>query len=128
MFAKKQRVEYNDRVVSADTWVPAQVIGVHLDDGPENPYYTIAFQRTRDGETEDMEKQTQPERIRRYPKKEPEPAAEPEAPKEEEGVKGVEGAEGAGADIEGAEEAGEGDVKKQKVEAPEGGAADAGAQ
>ena len=68
MFAKKQRAEYNDRVVSPDTWVSCQVVGVHLDDGPENPYYSITFKRERDGEVEDMEKQTQPERLRRLPK------------------------------------------------------------
>ena len=51
MFAKKQMAEYNDRVVSEDTWVACKIVGVHLDDGPEKPYYTIQFKRTRDGET-----------------------------------------------------------------------------
>jgi uncharacterized membrane protein YgcG len=61
---KHSRVLYNDRVVSPSHWCAAVVTGVHLDDGPDDPYYTVEFRR---GE-EAVEKQTQPERIRKDPR------------------------------------------------------------
>ncbi|GMI30550.1 hypothetical protein TeGR_g7297 [Tetraparma gracilis] len=60
---KHSLVLYNDRVVSPSHWVPAVVTGVHLDDGPDDPYYTVEFRRGG----EKVEKQTQPERIRADP-------------------------------------------------------------
>jgi len=63
MLSKHSFATYNDRVVSLETWVPCEITGVHLDDGPEDPYYTIRFNR---GE-ESMEKQTQPDRLRAPP-------------------------------------------------------------
>ena len=86
MYAKKQRAEYNDRVVGDDVWVSCQIVGVHLDDGPDKPYYTIKFVRDRgDGsERENMEKQTQPERIRRLVKEEKEGGGKGEEGKGEE--------------------------------------------
>ena len=60
MFSKHQHLQYNDRIVSADTWSACGVLSVHLDDGPSNPYYSIKF--FRNGEA--MEKQTQPDRLR----------------------------------------------------------------
>ena len=71
-FAKKQKAEYNDRVVSNDTWVPCVIVGVHLDDGPDKPYYTIEFFR----KGEKIEKQTMSERVRRIVKEEVEKESE----------------------------------------------------
>ena len=87
MYAKKQWCEYEDKV--AGSWTRAQVMGVHMDDGPEKPYYTVSFGRVTDGVEERIEKQTQPERLRRLvPSKAEEvsPATEnkqPESSKEE---------------------------------------------
>lgn len=36
-FCKKQRVKYHNRI--QDTWYDAVIVGVHFDDGPDNPYY-----------------------------------------------------------------------------------------
>ena len=36
-FAKKQRVSYHHR--GSDTYYDAVIAGVHLDDGPDKPYY-----------------------------------------------------------------------------------------
>lgn len=41
-------------------------MGVHLDDGPDKPYYTIEFER----EGEKIEKQTMSERVKRIVVKE----------------------------------------------------------
>jgi hypothetical protein len=71
-FAKRQKAEYNDRVVSDGAWVPCVVVGVHLDDGPDKPYYTIEF--FRNGEK--IEKQTMSERVRRIVKEEVEKESE----------------------------------------------------
>ena len=57
MFQKKEVVLYNDK----STWVSARITGVHLDDGPDKPYYTINFMRG----SEEIEKQTTNERLRR---------------------------------------------------------------
>jgi len=74
VLAKGQRVHY---VVKTDTEIKnfeAVVIDVHLDDGPDNPYYTIKYKKTVIIENEDgtegqdlieVEKQTQPDRLRR---------------------------------------------------------------
>lgn len=40
-FAKKQRVSYHHR--ANDTYYDAVIVGVHLDDGPDKPYYVSDF-------------------------------------------------------------------------------------
>ena len=41
-FVKNQRVRYYHKM--SDTWIDdAHVVGVHLDDGPDKPYYTISY-------------------------------------------------------------------------------------
>lgn len=40
-FAKKQRVSYHHR--ANDTYYEAVIVGVHLDDGPDKPYYVSNF-------------------------------------------------------------------------------------
>ena len=40
-FAKKQRVSYHHR--ANDTYYDAVIVGVHLDDGPDKPYYVSNF-------------------------------------------------------------------------------------
>ena len=52
------QAQYNDKVVDPSLWVPCLIVGVHFDDGPEKPYYTIRFDRGG----EEIEKQTQVER------------------------------------------------------------------
>ena len=56
-FQKKEDVLYKD----GSSWVNARITGVHLDDGPDNPYYTITFMRGDNN----IEKQTTEERLRR---------------------------------------------------------------
>jgi hypothetical protein len=58
VFIKKQSARYLHK--ASKRWFDAHVVGVHLDDGPDNPYYTIKYQST-DGEW--IEKQTTQERL-----------------------------------------------------------------
>lgn len=74
-FAKKQRVIYSHR--ATNSLFEAVVCGVHLDDGPDKPYYSIRYTKPNvrvnenDG-TESVvkqivERQTDPERLERVP-------------------------------------------------------------
>eukprot|EP00591_Stephanopyxis_turris_P011643 CAMPEP_0195520900 /NCGR_PEP_ID=MMETSP0794_2-20130614/17609_1 /TAXON_ID=515487 /ORGANISM="Stephanopyxis turris, Strain CCMP 815" /LENGTH=149 /DNA_ID=CAMNT_0040650339 /DNA_START=245 /DNA_END=694 /DNA_ORIENTATION=- len=72
MLATKQRVSYHHR--GSDEHYDAVIMGVHLDDGPDKPYYTIKYQRRdkvidEDGVEQDVlldiEKQTDPDRLTR---------------------------------------------------------------
>jgi len=59
-FAKQQRVRYYHKL--SDQWIEDAVVeGVHHDDGPEKPYYTIRYVRPEDGAK--MEKQTTEDRL-----------------------------------------------------------------
>mmetsp|Transcript_47739 Transcript_47739/g.144347 ORF Transcript_47739/g.144347 Transcript_47739/m.144347 type:complete len:164 (-) Transcript_47739:228-719(-) len=60
--AKKQRVSYHHK--ASDRRYEAVVVGVHYDDGPDHPYYTIKYSKEND---EEMEKQTTPDRLERLP-------------------------------------------------------------
>lgn len=71
-FAKRQRVQYLHK--QTNTNYDAVIQGVHLDDGPDRPYYTIKYKRPEtifeeDGsereEIIEIEKQTTPDRLRR---------------------------------------------------------------
>ncbi|GFH60106.1 hypothetical protein CTEN210_16582 [Chaetoceros tenuissimus] len=73
-FAKKQRVSYHHR--ANDTYYDAVIVGVHLDDGPDKPYYTIKYKRPNTYENDDgqeiteeieIEKQTTPDRLKAVP-------------------------------------------------------------
>jgi prolyl oligopeptidase PreP (S9A serine peptidase family) len=73
-FAKKQRVRYLNK--TTNSVCDAVVVGVHLDDGPNNPYYTIKFKKQceeilGDGSKKttiiEVEKQTNPDRLSRVP-------------------------------------------------------------
>lgn len=57
-FVKNQRARYVHK--ATEEWFDAWVVGVHLDDGPDNPYYTIQY-HSRDGEW--IEKQTTSNRM-----------------------------------------------------------------
>ena len=59
MFVKNQRALYLHK--ASGQQVDAQVVGVHHDDGPDNPYYTIQYQPSQDGER--IEKQTTGDRL-----------------------------------------------------------------
>jgi hypothetical protein len=73
-FVKKQRVKYLHK--ATEQWFDAHIIGVHFDDGPDKPYYTIKYKKD-DGAVGDngdeiisetiMEKQTTPDRLERVP-------------------------------------------------------------
>ena len=73
-FAMKQRVKYHHK--ATHTFFDAHVVGVHLDDGPDKPYYTIKY-TTRDVAVDEngkqdiseliMEKQTTCDRLERVP-------------------------------------------------------------
>mmetsp|Transcript_50790 Transcript_50790/g.61209 ORF Transcript_50790/g.61209 Transcript_50790/m.61209 type:complete len:147 (-) Transcript_50790:225-665(-) len=72
VFAKKQRVQYLHK--QTNQHYDAVIQGVHLDDGPDRPYYTIIYKRkdtiTDDDGTEretiiEIEKQTTPDRLKR---------------------------------------------------------------
>lgn len=73
-FAKKQRVKYHHK--GTDTVYDAVVVGVHFDDGPDHPYYTIKYSRidselgedgTERETAQEVEKQTTPDRLERVP-------------------------------------------------------------
>mmetsp|Transcript_6415 Transcript_6415/g.7963 ORF Transcript_6415/g.7963 Transcript_6415/m.7963 type:complete len:153 (+) Transcript_6415:86-544(+) len=73
-FAKKQRVSYYSKI--DDRLIDAVIVGVHLDDGPDKPYYTIKYKKLEqriesDGSEKvveiDMEKQTNADRLTRLP-------------------------------------------------------------
>lgn len=69
-YVVNQRVRYYFK--GTETWYDAVIAGVHLDDGPDRPYYTIAYWR-HDVEGEEavvarrVEKQTTPDRLERVP-------------------------------------------------------------
>mmetsp|Transcript_5916 Transcript_5916/g.16075 ORF Transcript_5916/g.16075 Transcript_5916/m.16075 type:complete len:254 (-) Transcript_5916:770-1531(-) len=62
-FIKNQRVTYFHK--RTEVWYhDAYVLAVHLDDGPDNPYYTIRYiKETRSGYSQMMEKQTTRDRL-----------------------------------------------------------------
>lgn len=73
-FCKRQRVMYHHR--SKDAFYEAVIVGVHYDDGPNKPYYTIRYKTTEtltdeQGKTfsqeMDVEKQTTPDRLSQLP-------------------------------------------------------------
>lgn len=73
-YAPHQRVRYHFR--ATDTWYDAAVVAIHLDDGPDKPYYTIKYnkvQKTQNSKGDDVEevvaieKQTDPDRLQRVP-------------------------------------------------------------
>lgn len=70
VLAKKQRVEYKNQ--STGVSHPAVVLDVHLDDGPDKPYYTIKYKKPLEDDAgaqshlvAEVEKQTDPERLKR---------------------------------------------------------------
>jgi hypothetical protein len=74
LFVKKQRVRYLHK--ATEQWFEAHIIGVHLDDGPDKPYYTIKYKKYDVAVGDDgnevisetiMEKQTTPDRLERVP-------------------------------------------------------------
>ena len=73
-FAKKQRVRYFNKV--SNSICDAVVVGVHFDDGPQDPYYTIKYKKqceeiledgTKKTTLREVEKQTNPDRLSRVP-------------------------------------------------------------
>mmetsp|Transcript_26941 Transcript_26941/g.37869 ORF Transcript_26941/g.37869 Transcript_26941/m.37869 type:complete len:163 (+) Transcript_26941:535-1023(+) len=73
-YIAKQRVKYHFR--ATDSFHDAVILGVHLDDGPDHPYYTIKYQKAdvtlnEQGDEEaslvQVEKQTTPDRLHRVP-------------------------------------------------------------
>jgi len=71
-FAEKQRVLYYHKATGQ--YFDSVIVGVHYDDGPDTPYYTIKYtkpniQISDDGAEVDtpieMEKQTNPDRLQR---------------------------------------------------------------
>lgn len=74
VLAKKQRVRYYHKI--ADTYFPAFVVGVHFDDGPDRPYYTIKYKKPESETDSDgkehttfhsIEKQTDSNRLTTVP-------------------------------------------------------------
>lgn len=74
LFAKKQRVRYTNK--SDSSVCDAIICGVHFDDGPDRPYYTIKYKKQVEEELEDgstktniveIEKQTTPDRLVQVP-------------------------------------------------------------
>ena len=59
-FVKNQRARYLHK--ASGEWFDAQVVGVHHDDGPDNPYYTIQYQSSQD-DGKRIEKQTTGDRL-----------------------------------------------------------------
>lgn len=58
-FAKLQRVRYYHKM--SDTWINgAHIVGVHYDDGPDKPYYTIQY----NDDCRKVEKQTTVDRLK----------------------------------------------------------------
>ena len=73
-YAKKQRVRYHNK--ATNSVCDAYIVGVHYDDGPNHPYYTIKYKRQceevlQDGSkrtvVREVEKQTNPGRLSRVP-------------------------------------------------------------
>jgi hypothetical protein len=62
-YPKHSHLLYSDRSTQPPSVVPCTVVSVHLDNGPDEPYYTIRF--LRGGEI--IEKQTQPDRLSTLP-------------------------------------------------------------
>ena len=71
-FVENQRVRYFFK--GNETWYDAIIVGVHYDDGPDRPYYTIRFWRNCPEYEENhmdsvdrqvVEKQTTPDRLER---------------------------------------------------------------
>jgi hypothetical protein len=71
-YAKKQRVRYHNK--ATNSICDAYIVGVHYDDGPNHPYYTIKCKRQceevlQDGSkrtvVREVEKQTNPDRLSR---------------------------------------------------------------
>ncbi|KAL3793668.1 hypothetical protein HJC23_010240 [Cyclotella cryptica] len=72
VFAKNQRVQYHNKLTNAVS--DAVIIGVHLDDGPDDPYYTKRYKKQQEVVQDDgspsvriveVEKQTNPDRLSR---------------------------------------------------------------
>jgi hypothetical protein len=63
LYVKKQRCHYFHK--GSKQWFrDAHIAGVHFDDGPDRPYYTIVYtKKNEDGSTERIEKQTTPDRL-----------------------------------------------------------------
>mmetsp|Transcript_4813 Transcript_4813/g.6490 ORF Transcript_4813/g.6490 Transcript_4813/m.6490 type:complete len:165 (-) Transcript_4813:1409-1903(-) len=70
MFVKKQFVIYHHKASKKKYY--SQVVGVHFDDGPDRPYYTIKYERNEEISEEGgnvrmcievVEKQTTPDRL-----------------------------------------------------------------
>ena len=73
-FAEKQRVRYLNK--ATNSICDAVVVGVHYDDGPDNPYYTIKYKKqceeilddgSKKTTVREVEKQTNPDRLSRVP-------------------------------------------------------------
>ena len=73
-YAKRQRVRYHNK--ATNSVCDAYIVGVHYDDGPNHPYYTIKYKRQceeilQDGSkrtvVREVEKQTNPDRLSRVP-------------------------------------------------------------
>jgi len=74
VLAKGQCVYYVVNTETGSNTYEAVVVDVHLDDGPDNPYYTIKYKKpvtvqnedgTESQEIIEVEKQTNPDRLRR---------------------------------------------------------------
>lgn len=72
VFVENQRVRYFFK--TNETWYDAIIVGVHYDDGPDRPYYTIRYWRNSVDCNENqidsvvrhvVEKQTTPDRLER---------------------------------------------------------------
>jgi hypothetical protein len=62
-FAKNQRVHYFHK--ASDVWMEdCYIVGVHHDDGEDQPYYTIRYKKPDDEEQEPIEKQTTHDRLK----------------------------------------------------------------
>jgi hypothetical protein len=57
-FVTNQRIRYYHKL--SDKWFDGHVVAVHLDDGPDKPYYTISYITRQD---ERIEKQTTQDRL-----------------------------------------------------------------
>mmetsp|Transcript_3881 Transcript_3881/g.6420 ORF Transcript_3881/g.6420 Transcript_3881/m.6420 type:complete len:156 (-) Transcript_3881:149-616(-) len=75
-FAENQRVRYLNKTTNSTC--DAVIVGVHYDDGPDNPYYTIKYKKQCEEILDDgskntsvivreVEKQTNPDRLSRVP-------------------------------------------------------------
>jgi hypothetical protein len=62
-FAKNQRVAYFHK--ASDIWMEdCYIVGVHHDDGEDQPYYTIRYKKPDDADQEPIEKQTTHDRLK----------------------------------------------------------------